>query len=133
SGAGWVEYAVALPEELHAAAVTGLRLVFEAGARTASNRIGWKRIGQPSDRNYPQTEARKLASDVVVSINGIQLGAVRLPDDPADARGVLSLHLNENFEYASYGFLTKLEADAATAQRILAAGKGGEMTVRFEV
>jgi hypothetical protein len=133
SGAGWVEYAVALPEELRAAAITGLRLVFEAGARTASSRIGWKRLGQPADRSYPQTEARKLASDLVVSVNGIRLGANRLPDDPADARGVLSVHLYENFEYASYGFLTTLEADPETVQRILAASLNGEVTLRFEV
>jgi hypothetical protein len=133
SGAGWVEYAVPLPHGVHAGAATGLWLLFEAGARTAANRLGWKRIGQPSDRNYPQTEARKLASDLVVTVNGIRLGALRLPDDPADARGVLSIHLNENFEYASHGFLHKLEADAETAQRILAASTSGEIKIRFEV
>jgi hypothetical protein len=133
SGAGWVEYALALPADLRAAAVTGLRLVFEAGARTARNRIGWKQIGPPSDRSYPQTEKRKLASDLVVTVNGVRLGAARLPDDPADARGVLSAHLNENFEYASYGFLTTFEADAETAQRILTASANGELTLRFEV
>jgi len=53
SGAGWVEYVVTLLEELPAAAVIGMRLVFEAGARTASSRIGWKRLGQPADRCYP--------------------------------------------------------------------------------
>ena len=39
-------------------------------------------------------------------VNGVRVGAVRLPDDPADARGVLSLHNSDYFEPGSYGFLT---------------------------
>ncbi len=132
-GAGWVEYAVELPSGLKAEAVTGLRLLFEAGARTARSRIGWKRAGESQEKSYPQTESRKLPTDVVVTLNGIRLGASRLPDDPADARGVLSAHGSENFEFASYGFLTTLEADGDTARRIVAACENGELIVRFEV
>jgi hypothetical protein len=48
-----------------------------------------------------------------VSVNGVPIGqTVHLPDDPADARGVLSLHRAENFEFGSYGYLTELAADA---------------------
>jgi hypothetical protein len=132
-GAGWVEYALPLPDGLDAGAVSGLRLLFEAGARTASSRIGWKRPWQPADQNYPQTETRKLPTTVNVTVNGVPLGTARLPDDPADARGVLSAHLAPNFEYTSYGFLTELKADAETARRIVAASKGGEMILRFEI
>jgi hypothetical protein len=133
AGAGWVEYAVPLPEGLDAGAVNGMRLVFEGAARTASGRLGWVRPWQAADTNYPQTEAHKLSTTVAVCINGIELGTTRLPDDPADARGVLSAHLNENFEYASHGFLTTLEADADTAHRILEASSNRELVVRFEV
>ncbi len=132
-GAGWVEYAIPLPDDLDVASVQGMRLLFEAGARTASSRLGWRRVGQNPTLNYPQTETRALPSDVAVSINGVPLGTTRLADDPADARGVLSAHLNENFEYASYGFLTALEADAETSRRILAAAQDGELTICFEV
>jgi hypothetical protein len=133
SGAGWVEYALTLPDDLDAGGVTGLRLLFEGAARTASNRIGWKRPWQPADRNYPQTEARKLPTTVTVTVNGIALGTARLPDDPADARGVLSAHISENFEYASYGYLTHMEADAETARQMLSASEKREILVRFEV
>ncbi len=68
-----------------------------------------------------------------MSINGVSLGEATIADDPADARGVLSAHLHENFEFASYGFLTTLQVDAAKAREILAASENGEIIVRFEV
>ncbi|HEX2186686.1 MAG TPA: glycoside hydrolase family 2 TIM barrel-domain containing protein, partial [Chloroflexota bacterium] len=136
TGAGWVEYRLPLPSGLDPRRASGLRLRFEAAARTARNRIGWKDPLHVLSTDYPQTEALKLSTDVAVSINGVSLGPVRLADDPADARGVLSIHLHEPFEFASFGFLTTVRADAATARRILEAGssgQGGEVTVRFEV
>ena len=131
-GVGWVEYAVPVPPDLNAGSLTGLRLTFEAGARSAHNRMGWKRTWRDAGASYPQTETRKRGSEAKVSVNGISLGTVSLPDDPADARGVLSAHLYENFEFASYGFLNTLQADASTAQRILASAVNGELRVRFE-
>ncbi len=133
-GAGYVEYELTLPTDLDLAHVTGLRVVFEAGARTAQARLGWRRINHTGYGGYPQTEEKKLPTDVVVSVNGTQIGQIiRLPDDPADARGVLSLHLQENFEFGSYGFLTTVAADAETAKKALAAAPNGRLTVRFEV
>ena len=67
-GAGWVEYALPLPEDWTPATVSGMRLLFEASARTASSRIGWKvPAGPVGPANYPQTEARKLPTATVVS------------------------------------------------------------------
>lgn len=137
SGAGWVEYEIPLPDGVNADSVRGLQLVFEAGARTAaSNRLGWRRPWQASVGNYPQTEERKFGTSIVVSVNGVALNEepLRLPDDPADARGVLSLHNAENFEFGSYGFLNRLTADAETARRILeAATQDKTLSIRFEV
>jgi hypothetical protein len=134
SGAGHVDYEVALPPGLDPARVTGLRVVFEAGARTAQARRGWKRIPHTANTHYPQTEEKKRPTDLAVSVNGVPVGqTVRLPDDPADARGVLSLHLQENFEFGSFGFLTTVAADAETAKQVLAAANNGRLTVRFEV
>jgi hypothetical protein len=135
SGAGWVEYLLPLPETLDVDAVGGLRLRFEAGTRTARNRIGWKDPLYVLSTDFPQTEALKLPGDLDVSVNGVPLGRVRLPDDPADSSGVLSLHLHETFETGSYGALFTLEADAAAARRMLRreVSPGGHVTVRFEV
>jgi predicted transcriptional regulator len=89
---------------------------------------------KPTD--YPQTEARKRPSRVVVSVNGHEVGRATLADDPADARGVLSFQVQGQWELGSYGYLTTIEADEATTRAILDANTtSGTRTlrVRFEV
>jgi hypothetical protein len=132
-GAGWVEYAVPLPEGLDPAAIGRLRLRFEAGARTARSRVGWHDPRYELATDYPQTESYKLPSEAVVSINGVPLGEVLLPDDPADSRGVLSAHNSTEWELASFGFPYTLAADAAKTRQILDAAREGTLSVRFEV
>jgi hypothetical protein len=148
-GFGWVDYSVALPDEVDVGKVRRLRLRVEMSARTAKNRIDWKDPLHITGSDYAQTEARKIPSEVIVWANGVRLGHVRLPDDPADARGVLSLHYSDHWEPASYGFLHTFEADEATTQRIFAASQGsddetqsapvaqgvqaGRLLIRFEV
>jgi hypothetical protein len=132
-GAGWVDYVLNLPEDLDPQAVRGLRLTFEAGARTARNRIDWKDPRYMSGWDYPQTEARKLPSEVVVWLNGVRAGSVRLDDDPADSRGVLSVHTSEHWEGGSYGFVHTLAPSAAATKRILLQAQNGRLVVRFEV
>jgi hypothetical protein len=132
-GAGWVDYAVGLPDDFDPGAVRRLRLRFEAGARTAQHRLDWRDSQHLQVGDYPQTETRTLPSDVLVWVNGVRVGAVRLPDDPADSRGVLSLHNSDYFEAGSYGFLTTLEADDALTRRIVENIQGGRLIVRFEV
>jgi len=108
TGSGWVEYELALPAGVDAASISSLTLRFEAGARA-----GWSKIDWPAKIqgfNYPQTEAeRSTPTDVEVSINGVVIGQTHLPDDPADARGVLSHH--NGIDPGSYGYLTDLAAD----------------------
>ena len=130
-GPGWVQYAVALPSGCDPAAVKRLRLRFEAGARTARSRIGWPDPVYVKATDYPQTEARKRPTRLDVSVNGVSLGSVTLPDDPADARGVLSFQAQGNWEFGSYGYLTTVQADAAQTRRILETGDG-RLLVRFE-
>ena len=132
-GAGWVEYAVPLPAELDPASIGGLRLRVEAGARTARSRVGWHDARYEMATDYPQTESYKLQSEAVVSINGVPLGELLLPDDPADARGVLSAHNSSEWEFASFGFLYTLAADAARTRRIIELARDGTLNLRFEV
>ena len=136
AGAGWVEYAVAMPEGVEPDGVKGLKLVFEAGACTARNRLDWRDPVHNTPADYPQTELRKAPSDLVVRVNGVRVAALELPDDPADARGVLSAHISPHWEPCSHGFLHRLKADAETTRRILtAAQEAGDrrLLVRFEV
>ncbi len=130
--AGWVEYAIEIPEEVTLEKVQKIRLRMEASARTAHRRLGWKRTWHTVGSSYPQTEAQKFPTEIVVSVNGIVLGRAVLPDDPADARGVLSAHNYENFEYASYGTLIEMEGDSELVRRILAAARGRELVLRIE-
>ena len=120
-GAGWVEYAVPLPEGLDFQGIRRLRLLFEAGARTARSRLGWADPAHIKLTDYPQTEARKRSSRVVVSIDGRPIGEATLPDDPADARGVLSFQAQRQW-MGSYGFSITLSADEATTRELLQGG-----------
>lgn len=136
TGAGWVEYALTIPDGVTPENVKGMQLVFEAGARTARSRLDWRDPRHNSPQDYPQTELRKLPTDLVVRVNGIRAGALRLPDDPADARGVLSAHNSPHWEPCSYGFFTRLRMDAETSGRMLQetqTGHDGRLLVRFEV
>ncbi|MDQ3702000.1 MAG: hypothetical protein M3442_13920 [Chloroflexota bacterium] len=133
TGAGWVDYAIGLPDDYDLRRATGIRLLFEAGARTAHARLDWRDSRHMQLGDYPQTETRKVPSDVAVWVNGVRIGMVHLPDDPADARGVLSLHNSDYWEAGSYGFLTTLEADPALTRRIVDNAQGGRLIIRFEV
>ncbi len=42
TGAGWVDYAIGLPDDLDLQHLKGIRLRFEAGARTAHARVDWR-------------------------------------------------------------------------------------------
>ena len=124
-GSGWVEYLVALPQTLDNAQT--LRLLFEAGARAGGRKIDWPQ--KTFGINYPQTEPDKQTpSDVVVTINGIDVGTIHLPDDPADARGVLSHY--RQIDPGSYGFLNEI---VVTGDALAALGQQPELRIRFTV
>ena len=128
AGRGWVEYAVPLPAGLAIGALQSARLCFEAGARTSQLRIDWPE--RTYGFNYPQTETnRKVPTELSVSLNGVTIGQVTLPDDPADARGVLSHH--HGIDPGSYGFLTELVVDGSTLQQALQGQS--QLRVRFTV
>jgi len=101
-GTGWVEYDVAVPADI--GPVGSARLLVEAGSRAGLARVEWRSRSQASD--YPQTEERKHPSDLVVTLDGAEVARTTLPDDPADARGVLSHH--RGYNPGSYGFLLDL-------------------------
>lgn len=131
TGSGWVEYELALPAGVDGAQISGLELRFEAGARAGRAKIDWP--SKIQGFNYPQTEVdRKTPTDVTVSLNGVEIAIAHLPDDPADARGVLSHH--NWIDPGSYGYLTDASANAdalAAVKATLAAGK--PLRVRFTV
>jgi len=110
-GSGSVEYEVSLIEGLSAANVAEIALIFEASSCYGGAR---------------QTEPEKYPSDVTLSINGIEVDTLRIPDCPADARGVLSYIHGEP---GIYGYLHNVKVDPS----LIANGKAGTLTVRYEV
>ena len=110
-GSGYVEYEVSLPEEIDIANLAELALIFEASSSNGGAR---------------QTEPEKYPSDVTISVNGVEIETIRIPDCPADARGVLSyIHGRPG----NYGYLYNVKVDPSTVCN----GGTDTLTVRYEV
>ncbi len=101
-GKGYFEYRVAVPPAVARAHPQTILYLFQAGAKANRERVDWPQRSNRQD--YPQTdEARPWSSNVLISLNGRPIERIDLPDDAADARGVLS-HLAQ-IEHGSHGEL----------------------------
>lgn len=100
-GHGYVEYALTIPEGVSLGDVKRIRLRMEVGARAGREKVDWAQRIHPDD--YPQTDGKKYPTRVLVEIAGERAATWELPDDPADARGVLSHWAG--VERGSYGYL----------------------------
>ena len=110
-GTGYVEYEIPLPEGFGTADVAEIELIFEASSCYGGAR---------------QTEPEKYPSDVTISVNGVEIDTIRIPDCPADARGVLSYIHGEP---GIYGYLHNVKVDPS----LILNGKADTLTVRYEV
>jgi hypothetical protein len=115
-GAGALTATIALPESTPVEQDSSLRVVAELSSCRAGG--GGK-----------QTDADRWPSRVRVSLAGVDLGTVDLPDHPADSRGVLSHH----YGFAGrYGELVTLDVPAERVGEVLAALRTGA-ELRLEV
>ena len=74
-----------------------------------------------------QTEPMKYPSDVTISVNGAEISTIRIPDCPADARGVLSyIHGQPGI----YGYLHTVKIDPSV---VLNGNQAGTLRVHYEV
>jgi hypothetical protein len=130
-GAGYVEYHLALPNEIRGRKIAALELVVEASAKAGDEKLAWPARKRSSD--YPQTDKQtQWPTDLSVSIAGQKVLATTLPDDPADARGVLS-HVSQ-FQPGSYGWLVRATVDSADHGDLLKKiATTGRVPIRFEV
>ena len=129
-GTGQVEYRLAIPEGIDVSEIRSLDLIVEMAAKADGEKVDWPSRRKPVD--YPQTDDQKYPTDVTVSINGVEVETVALPDDPADARGMLS-H-NAAFHHGSHGYLTTIHVDFSgkgAIQDILTAER--KLVVQFAV
>ena len=126
-GSGWVDYQLSLPPELDPAAIRSVRVLLEAAARAGQHKVDWPQ--RTYGRNYPQTEpGKKFPSQVSVTLNGVDVATLTLPDDPADARGVLSHH--HGIDPGAYGFLNEITISGKLLEAVRANG-GGNWRMRF--
>jgi len=116
-GCGYAEYKIPLPTGVALADIAKMALVFEASASNGESR---------------QTEPQKYPSDVTISVNGVEIETVTLPDCPADARGVLSYIQGYP---GIYGYLCLVELDPARVGIGSHSYNGpiDTLTVRYEV
>jgi hypothetical protein len=120
-GKGFFEYRIFVPPSVVKAHIESIYYLIQAGAKAGRERVDWPE--RTNRQDYPQTDAtRPFTSTMAVVVNGRIAERVSLPDDAADARGVLS-HLI-GIEHGSHGelidgLITLTDSDRA----ILAAGE----------
>jgi hypothetical protein len=106
-GAGMVEYRFKVPEAVLNAGPRKIEFLAELASKAGAEKLDWPIRRMEID--YPQTDGKKFPGTVRVNIGGVDVDPVELPDDPADARGVLSHQAF--FHHGSYGFLARRELD----------------------
>jgi len=127
-GRGFFEYRLKLPAAVAKAIPESFELRFQMASKGGDEQVDWP--GHPNGQDYPQTDAKKWPSAVVVTLNGKQVAREVLEDDPADARGVLS-HLN-GVDHGSYGELIEANGPLPDSVRDDLAG-GKTLVLRLTV
>lgn len=128
-GSGYLEYELKVPADLDLKDVASLTLKAEMSAKAGDEKLDWPARKRTVD--YPQTDVTKWPTDIRISINGVKFIDYTLPDDPADARGVLS-HVHQ-FHPGSYGEMPAFEVSGEQLRRMLERSEKGRITLRFEV
>ena len=128
-GAGFLEYAIDIPPSVALDQLTRVDFICELGARASmTEKLSWPpRHGrQPT----PQTMEKRFPAVVDVRMAGIKVAAVALPDDPADARGVLSHYYGH--EPGSYGYLHTCTVQGPELQAVMARVNARRLTLRLD-
>jgi len=102
-----VKYQVSLPKFIRDAVPTKVMLMAELATKANDELLDWPAVRRPLD--YPQTQKRKFPGKVSVCLLDRELWQFELPNDPADARGVLSHYAR--YQHGSYGYLVRQKAD----------------------
>lgn len=145
AGEGYFEYTFPLPNGLDTGDIDEAYVLIELSAKQLfvkdmdqqtnqdiNYMLGGRDAPSRNPNSYPMTDETRFPSDIVVSVNGHEVLAATLPDDPADHRGVLSWHhqLRDRKlrEAGSYGYLVKAPVSSSMLRE---AAASGELTVRF--
>ncbi|GGJ08411.1 hypothetical protein GCM10010885_16900 [Alicyclobacillus cellulosilyticus] len=139
--AGAVTYEVALPGIGPLRQLNGIDIFFEASAKmvlpkderrdavdvAAHDYMQGDRVDPGRNPNsYFMTDEQRHPSWLEVYVDGERVAAACLPDDPADARGVLSWHYQPQTrrleEAGSYGYLQRVTVPSRLLPRIVEKG-----------
>jgi hypothetical protein len=127
-GEGAFTYSLKVPEAVAKARPSAVNLRLELGARGDRSQVDWPERVNPQD--YPQTDSRPHPSSVRITLNDHEIASEALPDDLADARGVLS-HLRGR-DHGSHG--TLIEAEHPLRDDAQAALRDGKpLSLRLQV
>ncbi len=135
-GSGRVVYELNVPEGLDLSSLTSIEILFEAASRAGLSKVDARMADLPWSRkkptDYPQTDTTKTPTDVNVLVNGRLVEKVHFPDDPADARGILSHACGK--DPGSYGYLTRVKLSGHRLSQLMASvSERRVLSVAFEV
>jgi hypothetical protein len=138
AGEGFFQYDIPVPEDLEIKGIREAYFLVEASAKeyfvkdrqeyeSDQDFMRGSRVAPSANPNaYPMTDERLFPSEISVIIDGREVFATILPDDPADHRGVLSWHhqLKDGKlrEAGSYGYLVRVPLKKAMLKNAIEKG-----------
>ena len=127
-GKGFFEYKIKVPASVVKAGPKSIFVRLEMASKAAREKVEWPERVNPQD--YPQTDGIKWPSTLELALNGQVVDRHDLPDDPADAHGVLS-HM-ARFEHGSYGELVESQV-TLTGEVLKSIEAGNPLLLRISV
>ncbi len=128
-------YSYTLPEGFDLESLQGMRVLAEASSYKGE--MGTDKNLSSYSSQYGQTaEGRERASDLTVSVNGVEVDTVYLPDNPRDMRGTLTLNSPNNGQTSAgdFGYLVNLHISDDQLEAIKATlDDSREITVTYQV
>ncbi|MCB0656236.1 MAG: glycoside hydrolase family 2 [Saprospiraceae bacterium] len=146
TGKGYFEYRIPIPDDVKLNRVEAIYFQAEVSAKElfAKDRdedmqknvdymLGGRVENSANSNAYPMTDETTYPGEVRVTMDGSTAGSMKLPDDPADHRGVLSWHSQlkdrKLREAGSYGYYLRLPVRKATLRKAI---RTGYLDVRLE-
>ncbi|MBR5012275.1 MAG: hypothetical protein IKY12_06915, partial [Clostridia bacterium] len=132
SGTGKTHVEYEIPEDFDLAMLTSMRVLAEVSSYKRST----FNYGVLNDVNSQTVSGGERPSDLTVSVNGIEIDTVYLPDNPRDMRAVLTINdkLNGGSSAGNFGYVVNLripEDKMGSVKNAIA--RDGKITVTYEV
>jgi Glycosyl hydrolases family 2, sugar binding domain/Glycosyl hydrolases family 2, TIM barrel domain/Glycosyl hydrolases family 2 len=147
AGSGFFEYKILIPENIKLTQKSTVELRLEISAKqlfakdmdkklkgNENYMLGEKAEPSQNPNAYPMTDQSRFPTEVEFTFNNVPSETIKLENDPADSRGILSWHYQipdkKLREAGSYGYLTKI---TIPKKAIEIANNTREITIRMAV